>query len=633
METLFLRVLNMSLTGSYVILAVLVMRFLLKWAPKKYSYTLWLVTAFRLVCPVSIRSVFSIFAFLPERSAEAASSVGSTITYIPSDIGFAAVPEVSTGIPILSDAVNRILPAATPMASVNPIQVWIFLGTVIWCVGIAVMLGWAVVSMLLLRKGVEKATLREKGIFECENVKSPFILGIFAPIIYIPHNLEPEQLRYILAHERCHIRKGDHITKFVAYCILALHWFNPLCWLAYYLMGKDMEMRCDEHVLSRSGTLSWEYSYSLLSIATNRRFSPAGPLAFGESSVKTRIRNILRWKKPKIWMSVLAIIVCAGCVVGCAMNPKLPASDEYTQPGQDNRLRLVTGEQIFRSGLCSTFGNDDGFRYFIDEDSICQILRESGETTIDKSFERPWEDFPFDTDEWKDMFDWGVNYEDATVDFLARRKDTRFRYINKEFFLLHLDGTMYICHHYKHPNGDPFIWDIYSLKEESGGRDAFGVEDPVVEFAMNRMAKMTSELAAYHDIPVTEGETLRIERVPTGTVNEVLDIALFALDYRIAVEPSEGQIPEEGIRQIAASNRAGSSQQDYPEWLVYEDGWLVPSQQTYLLLKRHIADGTWTPMYVLTEEEILERYGTEELLGEYGNAYTAAAMELWLGNG
>ena len=315
METLFLRVLNMSLTGSYVILAVLVMRFLLKWAPKKYSYTLWLVAAFRLGCPVSIRSVFSIFAFLQERSAEAASSVGSTITYIPSDIGFAAVPEVSTGIPILSDAVNRILPAATPMASVNPIQVWIFLGTVIWCVGIAMMLGWAVVSMLLLRKRVEKATLREKGIFECENVKSPFILGIFAPKIYIPHNLEPEQLRYILAHERCHIRKGDHITKFVAYCILALHWFNPLCWLAYYLMGKDMEMRCDEHVLSRSGTLSWEYSYSVLSIATNRRFRPAGPLAFGESSVKTRIKNILQWKKPRFWVSIFAIVLCIGCFV------------------------------------------------------------------------------------------------------------------------------------------------------------------------------------------------------------------------------------------------------------------------------------------------------------------------------
>lgn len=257
MENMFLKILNMSLTGGYVILAVMALRLVLKRFPKKYSFALWAVAAFRLVCPVSIRSVFSIFSLLPERSAQAVSNVGSAITYIPSDIGYASAPEVNMGIQAISDAVNHILPAATPTASVNPIQIWILLGTIIWCAGIALMLGWAITSLLLLRKKVEKATLREKGVFECENIRSPFILGIFAPKIYLPYNLEQDNLRYVLAHERCHIRKGDHITKLAAYGILALHWFNPLCWVAYYFMGKDMEMRCDEYVMSCDGSLGW----------------------------------------------------------------------------------------------------------------------------------------------------------------------------------------------------------------------------------------------------------------------------------------------------------------------------------------------------------------------------------------
>ena len=127
--------------------------------------------------------------------------------------------------------------------------------------------------------------------------------------------------------------------------------------------------------------------------------------------------------------------------------------------------------------MSSGFGPDDGYCYIIDEDSIVQIHRESGEITMDKEFERSWEAFPFGSEAWKGMLDWGVAYEDSTVDFLAHREDTSFRYINEEYFLLHLNGTMYICEHHKHPDGQPYIWTIFSLEEESGISSAFGVEN------------------------------------------------------------------------------------------------------------------------------------------------------------
>lgn len=489
MEAVFLQVLNMSLTGSYVILAVLIVRLVLKKAPKKYSYALWLVAALRLVCPVSIRSVFSLFSLLSEPSAEVASLAGSTITYIPPDIGFAAVPEVNTGIPALSDAVNHVLPVATPMNSVNPMQIWIFLGTIIWCVGMAVMIVWALVSLLLLRKRVEKATLREKGVYECETVRSPFILGVFAPKIYLPYNLEPDVLRYVLAHERFHIRRMDPVVRFAAYLILSVHWFNPLCWLAYYLMGKDMEMRCDEYVLQCCDSKGWEYSYSLLSVATNRRFSPAGPLTFRESSVKSRIKNILNWKKSKIWVSVLSIVLCLGCVIVCITNPADAISEQK---------RFVTDDIIYRSKRSTESANDDGYRYLLNENSIARIQRKTGEFDFDVVFDRAWEAFPYDKETWNTMINWATLNQGMTVDFIMEGSAVSYRHINEEYFLLHLEETLYFCRRQKDADGTSFIWSIHSLKPESG-TDIFGVEEN-----QNQPTAGEQPVMKYERIPVDD---------------------------------------------------------------------------------------------------------------------------------
>lgn len=317
MEAVFLQVLNMSLTASYVILAVLLVRLLLRRAPKKYSYALWSVVAFRLCCPVSFRAAFSLLGLLRLERAAAEPAMA----YIPQNIGMMARPEITVGIPAADAALSASLPAAEPMTSANPMQIWIFAGTILWCAGMAAMLLYAVISYARLHHWLKTAVWMERNVWQSERVCSPFILGVFRPRIYIPFGLSDETKSYVLAHERFHLRRLDHIVRPFAFLLLTVHWFNPLCHLAFARMTRDMEMRCDEQVLSGGEDRSRPYSLSLLAFASNRRLPSPGPLAFGESGVKARIRNILNWKQPKRWVTVLAAILCIAVLAACAANP------------------------------------------------------------------------------------------------------------------------------------------------------------------------------------------------------------------------------------------------------------------------------------------------------------------------
>ena len=340
MEALFLKILNMSITASWIILAVLVLRVLLQRAPKRYSYALWSVVAFRLCCPVSFRAAFSLLGLLNfgQKSAagaalpavQAGSQPSGEMVYVPADIGFAMQPQVHVGSESVSTVISGSLPAATPMYSANPMQILLLIASLVWCIGMAVLILYAVVSCLLLKHRLRKATRLADNVWQSEQVSSPFILGLFRPKIYIPYHLDEGTMRYVLDHERYHLKRGDHLVKLLGFLLLTVHWFNPLCWVAFYLMGKDMEMRCDEAVLEKDGGAK-PYGTALLSFAANRRFPLAGPLAFGESGVKSRIKNILRWKRPRLWVSVAAIALCLAALLACAANPKekeeLPAPE------------------------------------------------------------------------------------------------------------------------------------------------------------------------------------------------------------------------------------------------------------------------------------------------------------------
>lgn len=299
------QLLNMALTGSIVIAVILLARLALKRAPRVYSYALWAVAAFRLICPVSFSSGISLLNLVPAPTA-----AGSPAGHIPTETVHAANTPLSAAVGTV--AAPTVQSEAVPLTTVL---------TAVWLAGVLAMLLWAVFSSLSLRRKMRTAVLLEGNVFQSEYIRSPFILGLIRPRIYIPYGLDDAQLRCVLAHERCHLRRGDHIVKVFSFALLAFYWFDPLCWLAFHLMSRDMEVSCDERVLARAQCGAAEYSTVLLSFAASRRFPTPCPLAFGETGAKGRIKHALRWKRPKVWVTVIAAAACIALIAACAADP------------------------------------------------------------------------------------------------------------------------------------------------------------------------------------------------------------------------------------------------------------------------------------------------------------------------
>lgn len=330
LNTVFLQILNMSFTASVVILFVLLARLLLKKNPKVISYALWGVVLFRLICPFSFESWISL---LPVKTNP-----------IPSDIMYAQVPRVDTGIAAINDGINRILPAATPYGSVNPMQGWIFIGCCLWITGIAVLLAYSVVSLCKLRGMCKGATWEKENIYSTSNVASPFVMGLFRPKIYLPAGLTDAEKEYIIVHEQTHIKRFDHVIKVISFFVLCLHWFNPLVWAAFFYCGRDMELSCDERVIKSLGNgIKKDYSSSLLALATGKRVVGGTPLAFGEGDTKSRIKNVLSYKRPAFWVVVLSSIAVVVVAIGLLANP---ASGGMPTPQTPITLSAASGVDV-----------------------------------------------------------------------------------------------------------------------------------------------------------------------------------------------------------------------------------------------------------------------------------------------
>ena len=311
MGDLFLNILNMSIAASWLILAVVLLRFVLKKAPKWIAVLLWGIVALRLAVPFSFESALSL--------------IPSAETFNAHNIQY-GTPAISSGIPAVNNAVNPILDetfAPNPAGSVNPLYVWIFIVSVIWLIGIAAMLLYAVISYVLVRQSVGESVPYEGDIFLCDHVKSPFILGLVRPKIYLPSSMDAASMEPVIAHEKAHLTRCDHWWKPVGFLILTVHWFNPLCWIAYVLLCRDIELACDEKVIRQMDLNGKkQYSTALLEFSTGRRLVTICPLAFGEVGVKERVKNVLNYKKPAFWLIVVAIIACGVVTVCFATNPK-----------------------------------------------------------------------------------------------------------------------------------------------------------------------------------------------------------------------------------------------------------------------------------------------------------------------
>lgn len=330
MADVFIKTLNMGIAASWLILAVVVLRILLKRAPKRFRLLLWAVVGLRLVLPVSIESALSL--------------VPSAQT-LPEGVMYAAAPELNTGIAALNDAINPAFTAAfapEPAASANPLQVLLPVASVIWLAGAAVMLLWALVSWLRLRRRVAEAVRLEGNMFESERVASPFVLGLIRPRIYLPFGLDEGAREQVLTHERAHIARGDHVIKPLGWLILAVYWYNPLVWLAYALFCRDIELACDERVIRRlpvSGRA--DYSQALLDLSRPHHGVGACPLAFGESAVKCRVKSVLTYKRPAFWLIMLAAVLCIGAAVCFLTDPKAEADDSVQNDSHDYGIPIT----------------------------------------------------------------------------------------------------------------------------------------------------------------------------------------------------------------------------------------------------------------------------------------------------
>ena len=310
MSALFLKILNLSINASWLILAVIAARLLLKKAPRWISCLLWGLVAVRLLCPISLESVLSI---LPSAKV------------VPDNIEMVQDPHIDSGVRIIDNAVNPVIEKSfSPDAasSVNPMQVVVFMGSIIWLTGMTVMLLYALISYILLRRKVRASVAMNDRVKECDEVDSPFILGIFRPEIYVPSGIDENTLELVIAHEEAHLKRHDHWWKPFGFVLLAVYWFNPLCWVAYILLCRDIEAACDEKVIKdKDREYMVAYSQALLDCSVNRRIIAACPLAFGETGVKERVKGVLNYKKPAFWVIIVAVISCIVVAICFMTNP------------------------------------------------------------------------------------------------------------------------------------------------------------------------------------------------------------------------------------------------------------------------------------------------------------------------
>ena len=311
MAAVFLKLLNLSISASWLVLAVLVLRLVSKRSPKWMNVLLWGMVALRLMLPFSIESALSL--------------IPSAETLSPEVVRFDPAPTITSGVEFIDNAVNPSLSesfAAAPLASVNPLYVWTYLAGWVWLIGLGAMLLYALVSYLRLRRRVSVSLPVQDHIYLCDAISSPFILGVVKPHIYLPSGLDEVQRQNVLSHERAHLARRDHWWKPLGFALLAVYWFNPVLWLAYALLCRDIELACDERVIRTMDESAVKtYSTVLLACSMPRKAVITCPLAFGEVGVKERVKNALHYKKPAFWVVAASVTVCIVVAVCFLTNP------------------------------------------------------------------------------------------------------------------------------------------------------------------------------------------------------------------------------------------------------------------------------------------------------------------------
>ncbi|MBE6886753.1 MAG: hypothetical protein E7486_07385, partial [Ruminococcaceae bacterium] len=450
-------VLNLSVNAGWMTLAVLVLRAVLMKSPKWIRVLLWGLVGLRLLFPFQIESVLSL---LP--SAEA----------VPPQILYDQTPTVHTGIGFLNSTINPILSQGMtpgPGDSVNPMQVATFVAANLWVLGMAGMLLSAAVSYLRLRRKVREAVPAEKNIRICDGIVTPFILGIFFPKIYLPSHLEGADRNYVIAHEEAHLSRKDHWWKPLGFLLLTVHWFNPLLWVAYSLLCRDIELACDERVIRTLGTeCKKPYSLALVNCSVSRRSIAACPLAFGETGVKGRVKAILHYQKPAVWIILAGVV---GCVVAAVCFFTVPKGEAPSSGGTSRaELNLLPAELVFECGLYSFSqpAEDAPFYRVVNGTELFVLPREGDARVVGTLTPISLTPEAFDSATGPE----GINFwADGFSAEILRQNNRRAWEVKtqqddlKEWILLleQQDGSYFVCYGYWGENGSHIRW-IYAME-------------------------------------------------------------------------------------------------------------------------------------------------------------------------
>ncbi len=609
MEALFLKIINLSLTASWLVLAVLLFRLLFRKAPKWIYCLLWGLVGLRLLIPFSPESIFSL---VPSAAP------------LPDEIIYTAHPTINSGITIIDSAVNPILSQSlTPSAgaSANPTQIWSAALSVLWVVGVAVMLLYTLISYALLRRRVATATKLRDTIKESEKVDSPFVLGIIRPTIYLPYQMNEADREYVIAHEQAHIRRGDHLYKPLGFLLLSVYWFNPVLWVAYVLLCRDIEGACDEKVIAEMETDQRRaYSTALLNCSVHRRRIAACPLAFGEVGVKERVKGVMFYQKPAFWLVCLAVLACVAVALCFMTNPygtEIPAEMDaflsqqilerespYHQPAfacEDHRILRVEqeGDTTTVYAWVLYLAYEDASLEKASSSHILSVItvrEEEGHYVL----EEYW--IPRD----------GADYDDDLREklplWLYLTETDPTRYVDQQIKRCEEKAKAYFTSVENQPDdGDPGIEIRYEGEP---------VPTPVLSYATKLVKE---QIKAYNGYGVSQ-------EAVTGTTYTITDAKITSLT---AVNTGKPGLTLYEMHYYLKPSTDEEKDIFLAGGMILEDGWFKITQPYFVMY--HYQEGeerVWAPLGTVTDLDIGTRFSTEEMLETYGDPYTAALMEM-----
>jgi beta-lactamase regulating signal transducer with metallopeptidase domain len=460
MAGIFLKIVNMSISACWIVLAILLLRIILKKAPKWINCVLWGIAGLRLVMPFSFESIFSLIP-----SAE-------TITKVPDS----PRPHIDSGVSVIDNQVNDYLQGNYFEGVSRPMGNFIDITTmlaIVWVVGIVALLIYTLVSFSRLKSKIGTAVLLRDNIYQSEAVVSPFVLGIINPKIYLPFNMNEQNMEHVIAHEQAHILRKDHLWKPLGFLILTLHWFNPMVWLGYILLCRDIELACDEKVVKElNNEQRANYSQALLTCSINRRMIAACPLAFGEVGVKDRVKSVLNYKKPAFWIIIVAIITSIAVAVCFLTNPK-----KNTELSEIQNGTYKLSNEIYFNGSYSYIPYIENNRIEIKTKGGMHIYHFIGEELSTGAL---YEEVSLNKENFSDLFDnieiWSDNQNHN--DLLKNNKKAWFHNTPDDIggypymLLLQKDGTLYMTF-VDFKNGEPttvrYIYELdYTSNVENG---------------------------------------------------------------------------------------------------------------------------------------------------------------------